>query len=60
MAAVVRTIDFNRYVVEKHGMRPGIREIGMIERALASPWNIGVYSKMDDAAVLARLLCSRV
>ena len=49
-------IPFNRQVVEKFGGRHELRNIAALKLALASPWNIWVYSKVEDPAVLAAAL----
>ena len=53
---VCAAIKFNRQVVEKFGGRHQLRDIAALKLALASPWNIWVYSKVDDPAVLAAAL----
>src|SRR6266446_6262579 len=53
-------IAFNRQVVEKFGGRHGLRNIALLKLALASPWNIWVYSKVTDPAVLAAALLADI
>ena len=53
---VCAAIEFNRQVVEKCGGRHQLRNIAAQKLALASPWNIWVYSKVDDPAVLTAAL----
>jgi death-on-curing protein len=51
-------VEFNRQVVEKFGGNHQLRSSGALKLALASPWNIWVYSKVVDPAVLAAALFS--
>jgi death-on-curing protein len=49
-------IELNRHVVERLGGRHEVRNIAALKLALASPWNIWVYYKVEDPAVLAAAL----
>ena len=51
-------VEFNRQVVEKFGGKHQLRSTGALKLALASPWNIWVYCKVVDPAVLAAALFS--
>jgi len=51
-------VEFNRQVVEKFGGNHQLRSSGALKLALASPWNLWVYSKVVDPAVLAAALFS--
>lgn len=51
-------VEFNRQIVEKFGGNHQLCSLGALKLALASPWNIWVYSKVVDPAVLAAALFS--
>ena len=51
-------IELNRQVVEKFGGRHRLTSLSALKLALASPWNIWVYSKVVDPAVLTAALFS--
>ena len=51
-------IEFNRQVVERFSGRHEVRNVVALKLALASPWNIWVYSKVVDPAVLTAALFS--
>ena len=53
-------VGFNRRVVEKFGGRHALWNVSALKLALASPWNIWIYSKIDDPAVLAATLLADI
>jgi len=54
--ALCAAIEFNRHVVEVDGGRHELRDLATLKLALASPWSIRAYSRVDDPAVLAATL----
>jgi death-on-curing protein len=49
-------IEFNRLIAQRFGGRHELRNIAALKLALASPWNLWVYSKVNDPAALAAAL----
>lgn len=49
-------IEFNRLIVRRFGGRHEVRDAAGLRLALASPWNLWVYSKVNDPAALAAAL----
>jgi prophage maintenance system killer protein len=49
-------IDFNRLVTQRFGGHHEVRNMPALKLALASPWNLWVYSKVNDPAALAAAL----
>jgi len=53
---VSAAVAYNRELVGQFGGRHEIRDMAALGLALASPWNLWVYSKCDDMAALAAAL----
>jgi death on curing protein len=49
-------VAYNRAIVGKFGGRHEVRDMAALRLALASPWNLWVYSKCEDMAALAAAL----
>ena len=49
-------VAFNRLLAGRAGRMHALRDPAMLRQALASPWNLWVYSKTEDPAALAAAL----